>query len=589
MSWFIAAVPKSPLDNDTKREHLVGLLRRVSGMEAKLSVAGREMIVLGGGDKDTFMYGIEESRASGWLVCGAGIKHSGDSFSFMDKEDWRNLVDGGLSKESLRHLNGHFVVASWHGNTIRILCDRLELRRAYAVETRDCFVISPRVDWVSSMMKEKSFDLAELSTTWTLKNSLSSGSFVRNVTRIGPSGEYFVSGQRPFHEWSHFTPNQPVDLPIDSLVKGLALFPLKCGRKVTLGLSGGMDSRTLLAILSKERRENWQVHTCGETGNPDIPVARKLSSALQVRHLVEYFELPESLVVDELIKALRDYVLQTEMSDSPFGFQKLDLFSRMKAEGYVMIDGGYGELFRRSYGNIMQLTGSRAIADRNASGFTEYYLMPRSRIFNDDIHRMFASESVSRMRLAMESMPAVRSGDVGNWIDLFHVRYRLKNYAGGSQGLYDQHITSFMPFAQPVVIDSYLSGSSNARRNNKLNRRIIRAGDSSLTHIPLVASGGTVPFRTSKSMILSRALGRFNRILKSNGKSGVETFRRQVLNLLKDFIIDRSTSSAVIGCELYDQKALKNNIEEYFRSGDKSCEQFIEDWLIFDFWREEVA
>jgi hypothetical protein len=179
--------------------------------------------------------------------------------------------------------------------------------------------------------------------------------------------------------------------------------------------------------------------------------------------------------------------------------------------------------------------------------------------------------------------------NIGNWIDLFHIRYRLKNYAGASQGLYDYYIPNYMPFALSTMISAYFSIPSSERANNRINRKIIASSGRILRTVPLIASGAPVPYWTSRSTLASRALGKLRRAVGTTPQERGESFRVKVMLYLRDFLLDRISSSGVKQFPYYDHHFILAHLNAFLSSPNESDAEIVEDWLSFDFWRENLS
>jgi len=518
MGWFIGLLPKRSTFHESEVRGYLHSLKEIAKDAPALSVERKEMIFLGGGLPDTFRFHVTNTVncQQGWAVCGIGIKNDSGSFSIMRNDDWSNLLSNEPSLDEMHKINGHYAVLSWNKNRFEIFCDALELRRAYVVETEKFFLISTRLDWIVSIVPDSVLKIERLASGWSLVNSVSDECFIGNVIRVGPSGHVRIMNGKITHTWQHWEPGAPEESTIAVLLKQITVLPLKDEHKITLGLSGGMDSRTLLSVLCDLPKESWQVHSCGDADNLDIKIAKRIANELNVRHEIKYYQPQELKTVDSVVRTIKEYALHTEMAESLFGYPKLELFSSMAREGYWMVDGGYGELLRRSYGNKLLLAGRGAVRERSASGILKYLLLPRSPIFNHEIQQSFLFETHDQLQHAIDTMPDHSAGDFGNWVDLFHIRYRLRNYAGNSQSLYDCSIPGYMPFAQPAMLSTYFGLASRQRCNNKLNRKIIADGEARLQRIPLLTSGAVVPYWTSRNILFSRLIGRIKRKVVPN-------------------------------------------------------------------------
>ncbi len=554
-----------------------------------LEVVRPDIVILGGGPPESFVFqnAGSDDTAGGWLVCGLGMRFDGKAFRTLGRGDWGECMSGNHNQEtSLRDLEGHFVAVRWENAQLDIYCDSLGLRTAYVAETEHFFAVSTRLDWVVALMNKPELNLDEMASQWLLTNSFSNGSIVKGVVRSLSSSHISIAGGKVAHTWHEWKPKVEEPFDVVSVLKEASTFLLRDGRRLSLGLSGGVDSRTLLALLSGSNGGNWAVHTMGDSSDPDISIAERLSESMGITHRTYIYHVGETETVDSLVNSLKEYCLLTQMTDSIFGYQKLGFFSEMHSAGFWMIDGGFGELFRRSYGNKMLLAGKKAVISRDASRLMEYLYQPRSPIFNQEIHNMFLSESRIQLEKAVQEMPEDPKRDPGTWIDLFHIRYRLRNSAPSNQAAYDSCIPNYMPYVQPSLMSAYLTLPSGMRRNNKLSRQIMVAGPKELRDVHFSKNGTTYPFFMSRHALAPRLMSIIHRKIYPRANQADMSFRLNALLYLKEYLMDKVASSEARTCPYYDHQSLAQRCLEFYAHPNESDGQFIEDWLKFDFWRE---
>ena len=58
----------------------------------------------------------------------------------------------------------------------------------------------------------------------------------------------------------------------------LPFFSANQGKHISLALSGGIDSRTLLAFLLQHKRNDFEVHTWGDENNFDVQIAKRIAN-----------------------------------------------------------------------------------------------------------------------------------------------------------------------------------------------------------------------------------------------------------------------------------------------------------------------
>lgn len=589
MSWFFALVPKTRGFRDQEIQRYCKQAADTVKASGRLRITHPKILLLGGGLPETFEFKSSghDGTPCGWLVCGTGLRNDGISFHTMQESDWDGLLGGEAPEEKVHQVDGHYAAVMWHGRDVEIFVDPLELRRAYVADAGDLYVATSRVDWIIPFLPDPQFSLGTIASGWNLMNSFSDDSFLVGGIRVGPSGHVRINDGTMRHSWHHWEPRPPAGAAVDSLLKEATLFPIQEGHKLTLGLSGGIDSRTILALLSGADRQRWQVHSLGNRDNPDIMVAQRIAEKIELPIQIRYYDLDKSDRIDSVVETLREYSLQTEMTDSPFSFPRLSIFSEMYRNGFWLTDGGYGELLRRSYGNRLLLSGRTAMRNNDPQTLMRFFVLRKSTIFQPDAAKMLELETERQFQDAFLSMPSsLLKSDIGNWIDIFHIRYRLKNFGGASQGLYDHFIPNYMPFALSVLISSYLGLSSRVRGNNSINRRIIHDGNRSLERLPLISYGTAVPYWTGRNIVFSRAAGKLRKHIRPAPGTPVESFRIKALKFIKDYVFDRFLSADVGTSSYYDMEYLRRHIESFFASPNEADARVVDNWLTFDFWRE---
>ena len=590
MSWFVAVLPKGPGFDPLHAKLLEERINQIAGPHHCLSVNSSDLILRAGGGPDdpTLKFGGDWGKRNAWFVSGLGFVYENSSFRELNEADWDRLLLGAASTVDVRKLDGHFTALTVKNGSVDVLCDQLGISVFNLAETTDYVAVSNRLDWIVSIIGNSSFCFSEMASGWELINSFSNGSFISGVTRSCPSSHVSILNGKVVHLWEPWRPGAPKGEDAVPILREAALLPLREGHKLSLGLSGGIDSRALLALLSEQPKSSWTVHSMGEINDLDIPVARRLSQVFGVLHRIEYYDLDASETVESIADSLREYALLTQMTDSIFGYQKLGLISKLNQDGFWMIDGAYGELSRRFNGSRLLIEAKKAVLKKDAYPLVRLLRRPKSAIFVPEITRAFQVESVKQLQEALNSMTEDPREDIGTWMDLFHIRNRLKNSAPFNQIMYDSYIRSYMPYLQPSVVSTYLSFPSKQRVNNKLSRQTIALSKVNLEKFSLVKWNTVFPYWTSRSMFVTRVWAKaHNEMLRYAGNRN-ESFRLKVLTYLKQFINDRVESRDVKASSFYDYPSITKHVESFYSMPNEKDATFIEDWLTFDFWREKL-
>jgi hypothetical protein len=284
-----------------------------------------------GGLNETCHYSDANTAADGWCVLGTGITLHGGRCS-------RGAVD--------------------------VFIDEIGIRTLYIAPIEGGYCFSSRLHWLAQAMGTVEISFDELGAHWLLTNKLAYGSFLKNVVRLGPGGRAKIV---PNMLEATSAPWLPViaETTDNSLVQTLTAFvqpELSQNKRLSLGLSGGFDSRVLLALLASASDRRFVLHSFGGTQNPDVAIPKRIACELSLPH--DQFDEPLPSV-DETISLVKEYVVQTNLITPVSAVLKLRYYERMHQRGCILIDGGFGEISRRQMGNSLLRKGASALREGN--------------------------------------------------------------------------------------------------------------------------------------------------------------------------------------------------------------------------------
>ena len=302
MSWIYALI---------SHEQGADVLHGSEDIHAKplFTVRSRSMYVAAGGIPETCLFETDESDPeNGWVVVGLGIEVSDAPARCMDRNAWRRA----LSKDTpwCDSLNGHFAAIRWRNGRVELFTDELGQRTFYFGKYTSGICVSTRVDWVSRTTGYTEIDFSSFGSKWLTFNQLDYSSGIVGIERLGPRGHgLFENGNALKIETTPWMPefaNGRIDRAVNVL-----MFILRGGmgqtRQVSLGLSGGIDSRLILACLMSIDGHRFSVHTFGNPRDPDVIVSSSIAENLRLSR--EFFDepLPD---VSTTVALLKEYAAQ---------------------------------------------------------------------------------------------------------------------------------------------------------------------------------------------------------------------------------------------------------------------------------------
>ncbi len=330
--------------------------------------------------------GIPETSLRGptWMVVGAGLHSTASTVRRLDTADWQQRLSA--PDPALADLDGHFIALRWDtsdpAGALSAFTDALGLRTLYHADVGSSLYLASRLDAIGALTGRQTLDDAAFGAHWLLINQLSQHALLAGVDRLGAGGRlHWKAGARQVtqHPWSPAI-TSPDPTAFEHRLMSLVLPEDPPGRTLTLGLSGGLDSRLLLAMRSG--KHSVHLHTFGDANHRDAAMAQQLAGALSVSIDVIPPLFPDP---DTCFRVLREHMATTHAvspASSVFGLQS---FGTLHARGRWMIDGGFGEIARQQYLNRLRLRGRDAVSRRDATRIAPFLWLHRVDVFSEDL------------------------------------------------------------------------------------------------------------------------------------------------------------------------------------------------------------
>jgi hypothetical protein len=538
--------------------------------------------IISGGIKETMFYS-DKKNDNGWLACGVGISLAENNAKIFNKSDWELA----LSKDDF-HLNnqdGHFVVIKWINDKINIYTDRLGLRDIYIFKYADGFIFSTRLDWLSKLVVSN-LNFSVFGSRWLLFNQISEDSFIDNITRISSGTEATIeNGSIIIHKnnWLSGIVNNDIDITKSEemyryILERLIELPINLNNSISLSLSGGMDSRVILSFLLKNKLK-FDAHTFGNISNLDSIVAKKIVEYFHVDH-VQFDELmPQKNVCVDLLK---EFTAQTFVNNPASSVLQFRYYNELYRPNNVIIDGGFGEIWRREFFNRLLIQGKGSLLNKNYSKIVSYLSTFRADIFNVDIIDIMQTGCINQIEFIINELPSFDKISVEDWLDLFALKTRSLNYYGHEQSRLDSIVCSYMPFIQPSLVNYLFSIKIGTRKNGKLFRSIINSNCKKLATFPLAKGQITHPYFFNS--IESRV---WTILMKKIGRYQYDNTADEFLRHIEEFVRDTFNSKDVIECQYYNYNKVKKIIDGFYEGNQSYTSQL--DWLLaFELFRQSI-
>lgn len=541
---------------------------------------GPHHVILAGGLPETMRHGTLPD--GGWAVAGLGLQLDGTRCRPLDDPDWATLL--AAPRPDLSSLDGHFVAVRWQGDKVEAFTDAFGLRTLHFWLAEDRLFFSTRLDWLARLQDTVAIDFAAFGSHWLAFNQLDTRSLLQGIRRLGPGGRLSVTAGRERHlaeqDWSPPACPDAPEAAIHDRLRACLQPDLPDGARLSLGLSGGLDSRLLLALLADSDHADVQVHTFGAPDHPDVRIAKQLAVAAGLPHVHLHDPVPDA---DACWALLQAHVAQTQAVSPASAVLGLRYPRQLYDAGCWMVDGGFGEILRRQFFNRLLRRGRRALRRGEAANLVPYLRFHRADVFTDTITREMTDGLTAAMRQRWAPLADKARQDPDTAADLLGVRVRLPNFFGFEQNRLDGLIPSYMPFAQPSLLPAGFGLPVSQRRNGRFVRQTIRRADAALSKIPLVKGGTTYPFAlpTVPAHLWTKLQTRL-------GRSYTDATRTAFLSTLRPLALHLLHSAAVRQYEPYDQNKLTTLVEGYYDGAAERAAE-VDWWLAFEAWRQAVG
>jgi hypothetical protein len=577
MSWILGFIGRRGLTSGKVAKLCSARLQPLYTIERDafyLATGGIAQTCLHGSFRET-----PEKNFNGWVVVGLGIVTNSENHKFLSSDDWQTLLSP--SNPELTHINGHFVAIKWKPGQIQCFTDRLGLRTLFMVETDDGCAFSTRLDWLAQLKNGCKIDFSAFGAHWLIFNQLSYDSFVQGIKRLGPGGVAVCTptstqlGHKPYTP-DHFGNSRH---SFDAVLQPFLRSHNENDDEISLGLSGGLDSRTILALLASKRHLPFALHVFGHPDHPDVSISKQIAQreGFSFKHFND--PVPQ---VNVCWNMLQEYVGQTCVIGPASTILQTRYYPELFAEKKVVIDGGFGEIARRQFFNRILKRGRKALKSGNPALIYPLLQVSRAAIFNEDVLNIMRKGTEKQIESAWREMPALDDIGKENFLDILAIRTRLPNYYGFEQSRLDGEVVNYMPFAQPSFLQYVFDIPVDMRRNGRLYRQIIQQYYPSLAKYPLAKDNTTYPF-----LLATVPAWLWTKFKSKLGLQFADPALPDFLDRVSELVQDIAHSIEVKSYPAYDHRAIVTMVEN-FLAGKIEFAQQVDWWLSFEVWRRSI-
>ncbi len=501
---------------------------------------------------------------------------------FLDTSDGKMLLSDAPSlRGSHAAASGQFAAVHVRSDTVSLQTDANRLRSVYLLHQRHRVLFATHLHLLSRLAGRLTLNPERFGSHWFCWCQLSGDSFIDGVRRVVgrqridvriAHGEVSVSDSDPVEGGAeedirgHNAPREEVPDPIDLVQSDLQ----RLGGKSILALSGGLDSRLLLAMDVFD-----QAFVFGSATDMDVILAQEAARAAKIPCDVVPDQAMESCLKNGLLAlyARDNWCISPATAVVHMGNYHV-LGERFP--GRVFVDGGFGEISRAQHLKRFELLRRSFWLRRGGlDPYISALSIFRCDVFTRDIRRRMNEGVRQDVEQFMDEL--AHSGGVRPEEDMA-AHYRRQNFFGYGQAWIDAFVPNYMPLAQEPFVQRILQDPAGSRRSGRTVRSWIAKNRPALASVALSVGGTRVPFGVPP--ILVPAARRMRRAAANRRAAAPDTEANPLLHAaVRELVYDTCLSPRA----WYDMDKVQRLVDGFY-SGNMNLATGVAWLLSLELW-----
>jgi asparagine synthase (glutamine-hydrolysing) len=403
-------------------------------------------------------------------------------------------------EELVSHLNGAFAIAIWDRRATKLILanDRLDLHPLYYAQLRNGLMFGSGVRaLLANADLPRTVDKLAIAQFLTFDHVLGNRSLLTEVKRLPPASVLtYQNGALSIR--SYWLPLHPGGYELRSeqeWIDGLLFHLRQAVKRQSRGalpagllLSGGLDSRALLATLAEDKAPGaFTTFTWGIPGCDDARFAREASKQAGVRNL--FFELEP----DWLLKQADDGVRTTDGMGNVVNLHAMATLEAEARYAKVIYKGFQGDAMM-GYGMWHGHWAHYDPALRRQAHFQAYLEQglisfnqrQQERLFTPAFRREGGDQVLESFGAALQECPAQDMGDQRIWLDL---RHRVPRMTLNGVDVVRSRAVVRLPFCDQELVAFSLRIPPGLRYQRRLMKNAFVQAFPHLAKVPVTETG----------------------------------------------------------------------------------------------------
>lgn len=414
------------------------------------------------------------------FILGNPILRKGEEVFYPDFADWARLLE---DESRMNMLDGHYLILIASESGIRAYNDPLCKRSLWIHQSGGDYFFCSEIALLKEA-KRAELDLKRFGAYWhslfpanQRHYTVSTKSYFKDVDMLYQAGSLLLNKDEYVVKHRLFEiPDEKLD--IHKLLKNFTLLPLKEGKKLTLGLTGGMDIRALTSLYLGSGLKFSAAHF-GDDTTRDFALAKEIAT---------YFKLPFRHI--SLAEAsgsweqVQEYIFTRGFGFNPASSRLMAYFPLLGQDSEVFVSGCFGELYRFRF-MAAHIKSIFSVRRPDYHSFFNYLYLEPPTCFIPEVNKALYEGFRQDLHDGVKSLPPADSMPAPLWMNLLLTRFCPHTMYMPDLCYIDHHLLDFMPYLQPSVAGQHWHYGYWNQLNEGLHRGTIKANAPELERFDL--------------------------------------------------------------------------------------------------------